>query len=105
MKIKQILFDQDGVLADFITGFKEVFDLPLEWTPSQYFLENDIDVSSDEMWSKIGLVEDWWINLKPIIEGISLLKWVISMGIDTMIATAPPLHDADVARQKIIWLK
>lgn len=78
-----ILYDMDGVLADFDGAVRELFEIPdiVKSTDYNYaiayLMERD-NLSKrktlNKFWTTIKDCPDFWLNLKPIDKGIRLLK-------------------------------
>lgn len=71
--MKTVMFDVDGVLADFTKGFTEVayrmYGTPVRFmTDMAYY--NDFGLDDEqvaEVWRYISAWRDWWSNLLPLV--------------------------------------
>ena len=72
--MKTIIFDVDGVLADFVAGVSKLVcpESPITTVsnPSMYWDFRDIwsPEAADRAWSTIKNDPDWWANLPPMVE-------------------------------------
>lgn len=103
---KTIFFDMDGVLCDFVGGVRDEFNVPNDWSPKKYDFYKELNVTPEKFWTVLGdLGENFWMNLKPIKEGVDLfllLHRVFSGNV--FILTSPPL-DVRVASWKLAWVQ
>lgn len=103
MKLDPIfLVDVDGVLANFVQGVIDRFDLPVthaefvSWGHYQKF-----GITDEELWSKID--NEFWLGLQPYPWAKELLAELRSRG-NVIFATSPSL-EAECPTAKIRWLR
>ena len=101
--IQNILLDLDGVIVDFIGGFRKWYNIPntittfpgdYDMTPEKYGL----DMTIKEMWQ--GLSYDFWINLEFTPEAENILKLVHDL--NTTILTSPSSNGVNGKQE---WIK
>ena len=57
--------DIDGVLANYVKGWNEVYP-EIELTPSTYYFDKDIMKRFNDM-KEAGVLDDFYLNLEPLI--------------------------------------
>lgn len=97
MKIKTIYLDLDGVLADFIAGYKK------------YYGNQDIaKVDMKELIAQKKTFADYSLyrDLPLFPEAKNLVKYVESLGVDVQILTSVGKYSPkDNAVDKVLWIK
>ena len=99
-----IAFDMDGVLVDFVGGFKKVYGLPDDWHETQFFIEKDIGITEDEFWEVIDRTPDFFYNLEPLQEGLDLFRWCLNHNENVLIVTSA-VHRPNAYPQKCAWFE
>jgi 5'(3')-deoxyribonucleotidase len=108
---KQILLDQDGVLADFLSGAIKVLnraygrDITLEQYSKEFGRWGTYDyygITVEQFWKPIDDEHNFWMNLEPMPWATKLYTALSAIG-DVTIVTTPSL-DPDCAKQKLQWL-
>ena len=102
MKADFIYFDMDGVLADFDNGVRELCHMePMQQTKST-------PEDHDRLYEAIRQVENFYAKLKPIEEGLQLLKKVYAKyGSRCAVLTGIPKPSRGLptaAEQKVQWI-
>lgn len=102
MKANFIYFDMDGVLADFDRGVKELCHME----PMDQALSTPED--HDRLYAAIRQVDSFYLNLKPIEEGLELFRKVYARyGSRCAVLTGIPKPNRGLptaAVQKIQWI-
>jgi len=111
LKRKQILLDQDGVLADFLSGAIKVLnraygrDITLEQYSKEFGKWGTYDyygITVEQFWEPIDDEFNFWMNLEPMPWATKLYTALAAIG-DVTIVTMPGA-DPDCGRQKLQWL-
>ena len=111
MKRKQILLDQDGVLADFLSGAIKVLnraygrDITLEQYSKEFGKWGTYDyygITVEQFWKPIDDEHNFWMDLPPMPWATKLYTALAAVG-DVTIVTMPGA-DPDCGRQKLQWL-
>lgn len=66
----RVMFDMDGVFADFVSEFRAYAGLLGSWYPTNYWFQNDEVVSqktTDEIFKRIAAVRNFWTTLDTLI--------------------------------------
>lgn len=98
-----ILIDMDGVLADFVGGVEEEFDVDLTGI-DHWGMWDEIGISPEEFWKTIQQNNRFWADLKPYPWARSLINTVDEWAKgDTCIVTSPDRAVSTFA-QKAYWV-
>lgn len=97
MKIKHVLFDMDGVLADWVGGVcsllgKDNHDTRFHWPKGEYEIETALRIPTDQLWNLVnrqGL--DWWAHLDPFETNCDLFALFADSTAQLSILTSPGL--------------
>ena len=104
-----VYLDLDGVLADFVGGVCQAFNIPREtlletWTPGQYDLCPPLKVSANHFWDVISRRgEEFWANLGVMPDAYELVALAEQRG-EVVFMTSPPLNPSAVVG-KIRWIE
>jgi hypothetical protein len=94
----QLYCDMDGVLVDFEQGIRKLLSGKV---PEFYFDNLDDKRYKGKMYRAVRECPDFWINLKPIEEGLVL--WEKIKHYNPKILTSPISGDKKCAEQKKQW--
>ena len=104
VKINSVFVDMDGVTVDLISGIKKLFGWPDEWYPKQYFIEDEWGIPFHDFVATIQAAgEDFWCDLKPIPEGVEMVRRFLEKT-EHVVMLSSPLCGAQSASGKIKWL-
>ncbi len=100
------LFDMDGSLADYVGAL--VRDMNLIRSPHEpvFTRENLFDYDEVYLHERMHLIkkqQGWWLNLKPIDDGIWMLELAFSLGFDCQILTKGPKNIPNAWKEKVEW--
>lgn len=94
-----VYVDMDGVIADWVAGFEEEFNIPYSEFSN---LPKD---EQDSIKDVLEHIPDFFLNLKPM-KALGEVKQLINMGFDVRILTSVGDRNTDnVMEQKLEWLK
>lgn len=110
--LKLYLIDQDGVLADFETGFLEIWEkiCPPEHKDKlkdrlNYFLEDNFPEEMKQEIISIYYQKEFFKKLKPIPGSIEAIKLIESRGHEIMLCTTPLHYAGHSLSEKHEWIE
>lgn len=111
-KLKTILFDVDGVLAEFILAFtalaNRLYGTPIirtEEQPSWRFSKLDY-IQERRVWEIIQATPGWWTGLAPLVGPETLGRIHRLTRTDNVVFGTSRVSDVDpAARQTVEWLR
>lgn len=101
----------DGVLADFVGGVLSLFsydsaqqqNILANWPAGEYDICKVIPIGPNELWKVIDSCPDFWPNLFPLMDGLSLFQDLQNCG-EVYISTSPSRHPS-CAAGKVAWMQ
>jgi len=107
-----ILIDQDGPLADYESGFSEIwknqypdeFFLPLSERHSM-IIEDDYPEHLRDKIVSIQNEPNFYLNLKLISGSVDAIKIMLDLGHDVRICTAPARYYENCVLEKFQWVE
>lgn len=109
MAPKLILLDQDGVLADFEQGVRQLwlqtFQQPFPMQQRRHFyLRQDIAPQFHQQLSQIYATKGFFAALPPLAGGIAAAKRLLAAGHDVRICTSPIQKYRYCVTEKFDWV-
>ena len=109
MKQKTIIFDVDGVLADFVLGFTREIGAEQPWGERQNagnwnFIDKFEKQRVEDAWSRIRNNPQWWINLPPL-EDYATYQRIARLQLDHQVLFVTARSGINAQWQTQRWLR
>ena len=107
-----ILIDQDGPLADFETGFLEIwrkrypeeYYLPIEHRKTFYIRDDYPEELKDKV-EEIYHAPEFYRNLPPVLGSVDAVRNLVDLGLDVRICTSPLTRYENCVLEKYQWVE
>jgi hypothetical protein len=102
MKFDQIYLDQDGVVADLMTGIEEYLGWPIDRTDYSLSFLRRLQMTSDELFDQLGYL--FWASL-PKTEDAELILSLVEPYKPILLSAHPGVDIGHCIAGKIKWLE
>lgn len=107
--VKRVLFDLDGILADFHGQVLKFFalDVPVAKLNSDDWIRDVLRMTEEDFWRAIDAeAEKFWTGIEPLADGKELLHMATdAVGIDNIGICSSPSRNPASSMYKMKWVR
>ena len=93
----QIYLDLDGVMADFVSHTKKIYNIDLKLVNKSANISTQLKKNIESMWSDIKKHPEFWSEIPPILD--CFILWDYFKELNPIILTAAPLKYGENSRE------